>query len=269
MEKIYGRVYAYGLEETKASILISRGIYIKRMPNHLRGMRLDAVGVIAVLMLLLLPALAFAQGQGNYQVIKSERSESFILPYSATNRNQTDPLIYTFDQPKQPSWILAIQNNLSYIPREGARTIIKIQEPAPSEKYIEIAMYGDQSKRFWVAVNTPEAGYARLYDSDEGWSDEGTISVSHSENGGLSVTNGQRTVLDRLDVNGFTAASISVYGNDENMTLANAYAGDIAFDILFGSFEQSSVYYVPAAVIAGIGAIMIGLLILKKRKPSD
>jgi hypothetical protein len=227
------------------------------------------VGVIALLMLLLLPAVAFAQGQGDYQVVKSQRSESFVLPYSAANRNASDPLIYKFDELKQPSWILGIQNNLSYVPRDGARTIIKIQEPAPSEKYIEIAIYGDQSKRFWVAVNTPEAGYARLYDSTDGWSSEGTITVTHTENAGLSVTNGQRTVVDRLDVNGFAVASIAVYGNDENMTLANAYAGGIAFEMVSGSFEQSPLLYVPAAVMAGVGGIVIGLLILKKRKSSD
>jgi hypothetical protein len=227
------------------------------------------IAVAIVVWILFLPALTFAQGQEDYKVVKSERSESFVLPYSAANRNDSDPLVYTFEQPKQPSWILGIQNNLSYIPREGARTIIKIQEPAPSEKYVEIAMYGDQSKRFWVAVNTPEAGYARLYDSENGWSTEGTVSVSHTENAGLSVTNGERTVVDRLDVNGFTAASIAVYGNDENTTLANAYAGDITFEILYGSFEQSPIYYLPAAVMAGVGGIIVGLLILKKRKPSD
>jgi hypothetical protein len=227
------------------------------------------IAVAIVVWILFLPALTFAQVQEDYKVVKSERSESFVLPYSAANRNDSDPLVYTFEQPKQPSWILGIQNNLSYIPREGARTIIKIQEPAPSEKYVEIAMYGDQSKRFWVAVNTPEAGYARLYDSENGWSTEGTVSVSHTENAGLSVTNGERTVVDRLDVNGFTAASIAVYGNDENTTLANAYAGDITFEILYGSFEQSPIYYLPAAVMAGVGGIIIGLLILKKRKPSD
>jgi hypothetical protein len=227
------------------------------------------IAVAIAVWILFLPALTFAQGQEDYKVVKSERSESFVLPYSAANRNDGDPLVYTFEQPKQPSWILGIQNNLSYIPREGARTIIKIQEPAPSEKYVEIAMYGDQSKRFWVAVNTPEAGYARLYDSENGWSTEGTVSVSHTENAGLSVTNGERTVVDRLDVNGFTAASIAVYGNDENTTLANAYAGDITFEILYGSFEQSPIYYLPAAVMAGVGGIIIGLLILKKRKPSD
>jgi hypothetical protein len=227
------------------------------------------VAVAIAVWILFLPALTLAQGQVDYKVVKSQRSESFVLPYSAANRNDSDPLVYTFEQPKQPSWILGIQNNLSYIPREGARTIIKIQEPAPSEKYVEIAMYGDQSKRFWVAVNTPEAGYARLYDSENGWSTEGTVSVSHTENAGLSVTNGERTVVDRLDVNGFTAASIAVYGNDENTTLANAYAGDITFEILYGSFEQSPIYYLPAAVMAGVGGTIIGLLILKKRKPSD
>jgi hypothetical protein len=225
-------------------------------------------GVIAV-SILLLPALAFAQSQGDYHVVKSQQSENFVVPYSAANRNEDNPLVYTFDVPKQPSWILGIQNNLSYIPREGARTIIKIQEPAPSEKYIEIAMYGDQSKRYWVAVNTPDAGYARLYDSQNGWSAEGTISVTHSQSAGLSVTNGERSVVDGLDVKGFAVGSIAVYGNDKNTTLANAYAGNIAFQVLYGSFEQSRLYYVPAALMAGIGAVITGLLILKKRKPSD
>ena len=105
-----------------------------------------AAGVLAVSMLLL-PALAFAQSQEDFQVVKTERSESFALPYTAVNRNEQDPLIYTFDEPKQPNWIVTIQNNVSYVPREGARTIIKIQEAAPSEKYIELAIYGDQSKR--------------------------------------------------------------------------------------------------------------------------
>jgi len=227
-----------------------------------------AAGVLAV-SLFLVPALAFAQSQEDFQVVKTERSESFVLPYTAVNRNEQDPLVYTFDQPKQPNWIFAIQNNVSYIPREGARTIIKIQEPAPSEKFIELAIYGDQSMRYWVAVNTPEAGYARMYDSEMGWSTEQPISLTYTENSGLTVTNGQRTVVDRLDVGGFAAASVEVYGNDRNSTLANAYAGDIAFEVLFGRIDQSPIYLVPAAVMAGIFGLVAGLLILKKRKPSD
>lgn len=227
-----------------------------------------AAGVLAASMLLL-PALAFAQSQEDFQVVKTERSESFVLPYTAVNRNEQDPLIYTFDEPKQPNWIVTIQNNVSYVPREGARTIIKIQEAAPSEKYIELAIYGDQSKRYWVGVNTAEAGYARMYDSEDGWSTEEPISVTHTENSGLIITNGKRTVVDRLNVDGFAVASIQVYGNDRNSTLANSYSGDIAFEILFGSFDQSSIFFVPAAVGIGIFGLVAGLLLLKKRKPSD
>jgi hypothetical protein len=228
------------------------------------------VGVIAVSMLLLPVLVAFAQSQEeDFQVVKTERSESFVLPYTAVNRNEEDPLVYTFDEPKQPNWILSIQNNVSYVPREGSRTIIKIQEPAPSEKFIELGIYGDQSMRYWVGVNTAEAGYARMYDSENGWSTQEPISVTHTENSGLIVTNGQRTVVDRLDVDGFAVGSIEVYGNDRNSTLANASAGDVAFDIIFGRFDQSPIYFVPIAVGAGIFGLVAGLLVLKKRKPSD
>ena len=232
-------------------------------------MRIITVGVVAVFISLLLPSLAFAQSQEDFQVAKSERSESFILPYTAANRNEQDPLVYTFDESLAPNWILSIQNNVSYVPREGARTIIKIQEQAPSEKFIELAIYGDQTRRYWVAVNTPEAGYARMYDSENGWSTERPISVTHSLNSGLIVSNGQRTVVDRLDLDGFAVSSIQVYGNDGNSTLANAYAGDVAFQVFYGNIEESPLYFVPAAVGAGMIGLVISLLIFKKRKRSD
>ncbi len=231
-------------------------------------MRVVVTGVIAVFMLLM-PSLAIVQGQQNFEVAKTDRSQSFVLPFAAANHNEQDPLIYTFDEPTQPSWIMTILNNISYVPREGARTIIKIQEAPPSQKFIELALYGDQSKRYWVAVNTPEAGYARLYDSENGWSTEQPISLTHTDGVGITVTNGQRTVVDRLNVGGFVVSSVAVYGNDKNSTLANAYAGDIAFETIYGSFDQSPLYFMPAAVMISVGGLIIGLLIVKKRKSSD
>lgn len=217
--------------------------------------------------MLFLPALALAQ-EHDYQVVKSDRSESFRLPYTASNQDKDSPLVYTFDDPKQPSWILTIQNSLSYVPSDDSKTIIRIQEPAPSEKYIEIAMFGGESRTYWVAVNTPEAGYAQMYVRQEnGWSSEGPISVSHGDNQGLTVSDGKRVVLDRLDLDGFAVGSIAVYGNDAEKSTANAYAGDISFEILFGSFEQSPLYYVPLGLTLGVGGLIIGLLIFKKRKP--
>lgn len=224
------------------------------------------VALMAVLALLLfLPVVAMAQ---DYQVIETDRSESFVLPFDASNRDVDDPLVYTFDEPKDASWIMTIRNSLSYVPSDDSKTVIRFQEAAPSEKYIELMINGGQSKRYWVAVNTLEAGYARMYDAENGWSTDDPISVTHVENGGLTVTNGKRIVVDRLDVEGFVLSSIAVYGNDDgNKTTANAYAGDISFEILHGSFEQSSLYYVPLGVTLGIGSVIIGLLIFKKRKP--
>jgi hypothetical protein len=225
------------------------------------------LAVIAALVLLLLPALASAQEQ-DYQVVKSDRSESFVLPYTASNQNHDNPLLYTFDEPKDRSWIMTIRNNLDYVPSNDSKTVIRFQEAAPSEKYIELMINGGESKRYWVAVNTPESGYARLYDEENGWSTDAPISVTLVENGGLTVTNGKRIVVDRLDVGGFALSSIAVYGNDDDeKTTANTYAGDLSFEILYGSFEQSSLYYVPLGVMLGVGGLIIGLLIFKKRKP--
>jgi len=216
-------------------------------------------------LLLFSPVLAFAQG---YDVIKSERSESFRLPYTASNQDDDSPFVYTFDESKQPSWILLIQNNMSYVPSNDSKTVIRIQEPAPSEKYIEIVTFGGDSKRYWVAVNTPEAGYGRMYDNREnGWTTEGPITVTHGENSGLTVTNGKRIVLDRLNLDGFAVSSIAVYGSDGETPVASAYAGDIGFEILFGSFSESPVYYVPIGVTLGVGGLIAALLIFKKRKP--
>ncbi|MEW6604453.1 MAG: hypothetical protein AB1351_07150, partial [Thermoproteota archaeon] len=196
-------------------------------------------------LMILLPTVAMAQ---DYQEIKTDKSESFILPYDASNHDEDNPLVYTFDEPKEASWIMTIRNNLEYVPSNDSKTVIRFQEAAPSEKFIELVMYGGESKRYWVAFNTEETGYARMYDEENGWSTDSPISVTSVENSGITVTNGRRIVVDRLDVEGFALSSIAVYGNDGNKTTANAYGGNIAFELLFGSFDQSSLYYVPLGV---------------------
>ena len=226
--------------------------------------------LLATVAVLIISAMIPAFGQQEYQIVKSDSSESFALPYTAGNRDIDDPLVYTYDVPKGPSWIMTINNSMSYVARDEAKTIVKIQEPAPSEKYIEIAMYGGESRRYWVAVNTPEVGYARMYDNNEnGWLTDGPISVTYGENTGLTVTNGKRIVVDRLNLDGFSVGSIAVYGKDEPVSLANVYAGDMTFEILFGSFKESPLYILPAVVMIGVGSLVAGLLVLKKRKPSD
>ena len=208
--------------------------------------------------------------QGEYQVIKTKNSEQFVFPYSSSNSDRKNPFVYAFDTPKVTNWILTIQNNMSYSDMQNAKTIVKLQEPAPSDKFIEIAMFGDASKKFWVAVNTNESGYIRVYERDnDGWSRDQPIIVAHANNQGLTITNGQRIIIDKLSINDFTIASIAVYGKDEPTSAVNTYGGDISFNVIYGNPINSPLYYLPLAMIVGVGGLVIGLLVFKKRKPSS
>ena len=207
--------------------------------------------------------------QYKYQVIKTKNSEQFVLPYTASNDDRKHPITYTYDEPKGLNWILTIQNNLSYAIRQDAKTIVKLQEPMPSEKFIEIAMFGDVLKKFWVAVNTNESGYMRLYDESgsNGWSREQPIVIAHGNNQGLTITNGKRIVVDKLSLEGFALGSIVVYGKDNSDSPLNAYGGNLSFDVIYGNPAESPLYYLPVGMLIGVGGLVIGLVIFKKRKP--
>lgn len=207
--------------------------------------------------------------QDKYQIIKTKNSEQFVLPYTVSNDDRKNPMIYTYDESKSENWILTILNNLSYAIRPDAKAIVKLQEPAPSEKFIEIAMFGDVSKKFWVAVNTNETGYMKLYDESgtNGWSQEQPIIIAHGNNQGLTVTNGKRIVMDKLSLDGFTLGSIVVYGKDNSDSPLNAYGGDLSFNVIYGNPAESPLYYLPVGMLVGVGGLVIGLVIFKKRKP--
>ena len=210
--------------------------------------------------------------QGEYKVIKSKNSEQFVFPSSSSNSDRKHPFIYTFDVPKVTNWILTIQNNMSYseIQNTNAKTIVKLKEPTQSDKFIEIAMFGDASKKFWVAVNTRESGYIRVYEQDnDGWSRDEPVIVAHANNQGLTITNGKRIIIDRLSINDFTLASIAVYGKEDPDSAVNTYKGNISFNVVYGSPADSPLYYFPLAMIVGIGGLVACLLVFKKRKTSS
>lgn len=218
-------------------------------------------------LVVLVPLAAYAQGDQAYDIVKGERNESFVLPYGAANHDRRDPVLYTFDQPIGQNWIMGVQNTLSYTTKQDAKVVMVLREQAPSEKFIEIYMYGGDVRKYVVNVNSPEIGYTTIYSNDErGWSTEGPVGVTHVENQGLLISDGQRVVVDKLDVNGFNLASVEVYGNDESGLPANAYAGAVSFSLVFGSIVGTPVYYLPGAIMAGVGAVIGILLIVKKRK---
>ncbi len=200
------------------------------------------------------------------QTTKTNISEIFVLPFNDTNNDRRNPVEYVFDDPKVNNWIISIYNNLSYYNSNDSKTIIKIKEAPPSEKFIELMLFGDQTKRFIVSVNTNETGYMRMYENNQnGWSTDGPVTVSHANVQGLSVTNGKRIVLDKLGLNGFDVGSIDVYGKDESSMPNSTYGGSIQFEVLSGNLSESILYYMPLVMIVGVGGTVIFLLFWKKR----
>jgi hypothetical protein len=201
----------------------------------------------------------------NLNVTKSKSHERFVLPFSASNTDRKNPVIHTYEIPKDVSWILSIENNMTYNNSSEAKTIIKLMENKPSEKFIELAMF-EQNEKFWVAVNTNESGYLRVHEQDtDGWSRDEPIMVAHANNQGLTITNGKRIVIDRLSLDGFSLGSIAIYGKDDTDSPINTLEGYLSFDLLYGNPRDSPLYFLPIVMLVLVGGIVFYLLKIKKR----
>jgi hypothetical protein len=225
------------------------------------------LGLLGAVVFLIIYPMMSINGQNNFHdIIKTKNSERFIVDADASNAYRRQPLVYYFSKSIPTNWQLTIQNNLSYTDVENAKTMVKIQEPAPSEKFIELAMFSEKTGKFWVAINTNETGYIRVYERDkDGWSRDQPIFVAHANNQGLTITNGKRIIIDKLSVNDFIVGSVSIYGKDELNDANNSNGGTISFDILFGNPAESPLYYLPLITIIVIGSIVMVLIIRKKR----
>jgi hypothetical protein len=158
---------------------------------------------------------------------------------------------------------------MTYSDSTGAKTIIKLMEPEPSEKFIELALF-QRNHKFWVAVNTNESGYIRVHEMEtDGWSLDQLLTVGHANNQGLSVTNGKRIVIDRLSLDGFNLGSIAVYGKDDNNSPVNTIDGFISFGLLFGNPRDSPLYFLPIIMLVIVGALILFLLKIKKRDKDE
>ena len=233
-------------------------------------MKISSFVAISIFLILSSNYFVYAQNvsestEEKFDAVKSKSHESFTLPFSASNTDRKNPVIYTYDTPIDVSFILGITNNMTYNNSSEAKTIIKLMENSPSEKFIELAMF-EQNDKFWVAVNTNESGYIRVHEQDiDGWSRDEPLMVGHANNQGLTVTNGKRIVIDRLSLDGFNLGSIAVYGKDEATSPINTLDGYLSFDLLYGDPRDSPLYFLPIIMLVLVGAVVFVLLKFKKR----
>jgi hypothetical protein len=208
----------------------------------------------------------YGQGREITNVTSTKNSESFNVSFNSSNADIKNPVVHSFAKPIPTNWQIIIQNNLSYFSSPNAKTIIRILEPPPSEKFIELGMFGGNSSKFWAAVNTRDSGYIRVYErSTDGWSRDQPIFVAHANNQGLTITNGKRIIIDRLSINDFLLNAIEVYGKDRPEDPSNSFSGYISFNIIYGNPSDSPIYYVPLVMLILVGGILIILLLKKKR----
>src|ERR671910_1243605 len=81
-------------------------------------MRPYLISMLLIMVIVFTPLLSFGQNQqqqqlnppqGMYQVIKTKNIEQFVLPYTASNHDRRDPMIYTYGNPKGQNWILLLR----------------------------------------------------------------------------------------------------------------------------------------------------------------
>lgn len=214
--------------------------------------------VLAFMILaLLIPNTVFAQ----------ERTiETITIPFTSANAEISTPDHYFFTMPHRNNWILTINNNLQYNEENPeAKVVLRLKTNPEDKEFLEIGMFSPPTYRFWVAVSMEEVGYMRMFQGENSWFPDRGATVAYAQGERVTVNNGQRTVVDRLQVPGLDLHTIEVYGRDGAGADASAFSGEIRLEAMSGNPLDNPVMMVPF-IVAGITAGAVAtLLIIKKR----
>ena len=196
---------------------------------------------------------------------KSERYDFVEVPYSAFNVLVKNATVYKLDHEHVTNWQVEIENTLKYN-NPNSTAVIRLYEDPSQPKFIEIGMGAAPNYRFWVAVNTPEDGYFVIQNDDKlGWAPGKYVTATHSSNGGLTVSVGQKVAVTNLDVAGFTVRDFTVYGMNSQYDSPPVSDGKVTLSFISGDPAQNPIFYMPVIVLVASVAVIVVLLKTKKR----
>jgi hypothetical protein len=196
---------------------------------------------------------------------KSERYDFVEVPYGAFNVISKNATVYKLDHEHVTNWQVEIENKLKYV-NPNSTAVIRFYEDLSKPKFIEIGMGAAPNYRFWVAVNTPEDGYFIIQDDNKlGWTPEKYVTATHSSNGGLTVSVGQKVAVTNLDIAGFTVRDFTVHGMNSQYDSPPVSDGKMTVSFVSGDPAQNPIFYMPMIVLAASIAIIVVLLKTKKR----
>ena len=187
------------------------------------------------------------------------------ISYSEFNKVSRDLVIVEFETTHEGSWQADLQNNLLYGNPNG-NAVIRIYDAVTTDKFFEIGMGSHPISKYWIAAQVPETGYVMLHaDFENGWVQGKPTKITYSEQNGLTVDNGLRTVLSNLDLSPFTIKSYSVYGMEGSTDPPAVTAGVYNVKILSANYAENQLSIFPFVVTGIIGIIVAVLIISKKR----
>jgi hypothetical protein len=163
------------------------------------------------------------------------------------------------------SWQVTIDNNLIYANPEG-NAVLRLYDEQTADEFIEIGMGPQPDNKFWVAVQTPKEGYVVVHrDLDRGWYPEAKSIISYTDRAGLTVNNGARIVVTNLDIGQFAINSYSVHGKQGSTDPPAINSGSMIIEFLSGDPAKNTFALFPFYMAAGVGSIVIVLLLITKR----
>ena len=187
------------------------------------------------------------------------------IPYSEFNKVQSNTVIVDFENMHAGSWQAELHNDLLYGNPDGD-AVIRIYDSDVSEKFFEIGMGSHPRLSYWIAANVPETGYVLLYSAYEnGWAPGNPTKITYSEQNGLTVDNGLRTVLSNLDISPFAIKSYSVHGMKGSTDPPAVTDGVFTVKIISANYGENPLSLFPFIVTGIIGAGVIVLIFSKKR----
>ena len=187
------------------------------------------------------------------------------ISYHDFNKVARNLAIVEFANTHEGSWQAEFQNDLLYGNPNG-NAVIRIYDAGTIDKFFEIGMGSHPNNKYWISAQVPETGYVLLYTSYEnGWVQGKPTKITYSEQSGLTVDNGLRTVLSNLDLSPFIIKSYSVHGMEDSTDPPAVTSGTYTVKILSADYGENPLSLFPFIVTGILGLGVIILIVSKKR----
>ncbi|MEM0029592.1 MAG: hypothetical protein QW572_00425 [Candidatus Nitrosocaldus sp.] len=213
---------------------------------------------IIALLIIVHPTTIHAQEEGR-------RVDRLVIPFDAANSTIDDPSLYRLEGRHIANWIITINNNLIYNPESSdAKVVLRFRNAFNTNEFLELGMTG-QDRVLWFAVAKESVGYMTMYRNSNAWFPERAVMMTYAQGERLSVNNGQRIVIDRLNIEQFAIDGVEVYGRDGLDAPYSALAGVITVEVMSGNPLDNPIMSVPFIVTGAVAGIVLILLRFKRR----